>query len=118
MVVEEKAIIETENLTKVYKGQVAVDHVTFKVFEGEVFGFLGPNGAGKTTLILMLLGLTEPTEGMARVLGVDPVREAIKVKGLIGYMPENMGFYNDLDAIQMLKFMADLNGLPRHIADE
>jgi len=118
MVVEEKPIIETENLTKVYKGQVAVDHVTFKVFEGEVFGFLGPNGAGKTTLILMLLGLTEPTEGTARVLGVDPVRESIKVKGLIGYMPENMGFYNDLDAIQMLKFMAELNGLSKHVADE
>lgn len=118
MAVEEKIIIETENLTKVYKGQIAVDHVTFKVSEGEIFGFLGPNGAGKTTLILMLLGLTEPTEGTARVLGVDPVREAIKVKGLIGYMPENMGFYNDLDAIQMLKFMAELNGIPKNVAKE
>ncbi|MCX7966682.1 MAG: ABC transporter ATP-binding protein, partial [Syntrophorhabdaceae bacterium] len=115
---EERIVIETENLTKIYKGQVAVDHVTFKVFEGEVFGFLGPNGAGKTTLILMLLGLTEPTEGTARVLGVDPVRDAIKVKGLIGYMPENMGFYNDLDAVQMLKFMADLNGIPDKLAKE
>ncbi len=118
MVVENNVIIETENLTKVYKGQVAVDHVSFKVYEGEIFGFLGPNGAGKTTLILMLLGLTEPTEGTARVLGIDPVREAIKVKGLIGYMPENMGFYNDLNAIQMLRFMAELNGLPKKVADE
>ncbi|HPP06721.1 MAG TPA: ABC transporter ATP-binding protein, partial [Syntrophorhabdaceae bacterium] len=115
---ENNVIIETENLTKVYKGQVAVDHVSFKVYEGEIFGFLGPNGAGKTTLILMLLGLTEPTEGTARVLGIDPVREAIKVKGLIGYMPENMGFYNDLNAIQMLRFMAELNGLPKKVADE
>jgi ABC-2 type transport system ATP-binding protein len=113
-----KMIIETEGLTKVYNGQVAVDHLSFTVMEGEVFGFLGPNGAGKTTTLLMLLGLTEPTGGKARVLGIDPTREPIKVKGMIGYMPENMGFYSDLDARQSLQFVADLNGLPRKMADE
>jgi ABC-2 type transport system ATP-binding protein len=119
LTMEEQVIIETEDLTKVYdKTQVAVDHVSFSVMEGEVFGFLGPNGAGKTTTILMLLGLTEPTSGRLRVMGVDPTREAIKVKGMIGYMPENMGFYGDLDAVQSLRFMAELNNLPKKVADE
>ena len=89
----EQAIIETEGLTKIYNGQVAVDQLTFRVMEGEVFGFLGPNGAGKTTTLLMLLGLTEPTGGKARVLGIDPTRHRIKVKGMIGYLPENPYFY-------------------------
>lgn len=113
-----QVIIETEGLTKVYKGQTAVDHLSFSVKEGEVFGFLGPNGAGKTTTLLMLLGLTEPTSGKARVLGIDPIREPIKVKGMIGYMPENMGFYADLDALQTLQFVAELNGLNKAVAEE
>ncbi len=115
---DSQIIIETENLTKIYNKQVAVDNLSFKVMEGEVFGFLGPNGAGKTTTLLMLLGLTEPTGGKARVLGVDPTREPIKVKGMIGYMPENMGFYGDLDAIQTLSFVAELNGLPKDVAEK
>jgi ABC-2 type transport system ATP-binding protein len=114
---EKHAIIQTEALTKVYQGQTAVDHLSFSVAEGEVFGFLGPNGAGKTTTLLMLLGLTEPTSGTATVLGVDPTREPIKVKGLIGYLQENMGFYADLNARQMLRFIADLNGIPPLEAD-
>jgi len=115
---EKQAIIETEGLTKIYSQQVAVDHLSLSVMEGEVFGFLGPNGAGKTTTLLMLLGLTEPTSGKARVLSVDPTREPIKVKGMIGYMPENMGFYGDLNARQTLSFVAELNGLSRKVADE
>ncbi|MCX7856629.1 MAG: ABC transporter ATP-binding protein [Deltaproteobacteria bacterium] len=112
------AVIETQNLTKQYGPQKAVDNVTFNVYEGEIFGLLGPNGAGKTTIILMLLGLTEPTSGRARVLGVDPTRDAIKVKGMIGYMPENVGFYNDMNAIQSLKFIGELNGIPKDILQE
>lgn len=115
---DSQIIIETENLTKIYNKQVAVDNLSFNVMEGEVFGFLGPNGAGKTTTLLMLLGLTEPTGGKARVLGVDPTREPIKVKGMIGYMPENMGFYGDLDAIQTLSFVAELNNLPKDVAEK
>lgn len=114
---KDQVVIETEGLTKVYGAQVAVDHVSFSVMSGEVFGFLGPNGAGKTTTLLMLLGLTEPTGGTVRVLGIDPARDSIKVKGVIGYMPENMGFYGDMDAVQTLRYMADLNGLPRDVAD-
>jgi len=113
-----QAIIETEGLTKIYNGQTAVDDLSFRVLEGEVFGFLGPNGAGKTTMLLMLLGLTEPTRGKVEVLGINPTRQPIKVKGMIGYLPENTGFYSDLDAEQSLWFVADLNGLPRNVAAE
>jgi ABC-2 type transport system ATP-binding protein len=113
-----RAVIETDALTKRYNGEVAVHRLSFNVREGEIFGFLGPNGAGKTTTLLMLLGLTEPTSGKARVLGIDPIREPIKVKGMIGYLPENTGFYNDLNAIQTLRFIADLNGLSGDVAEE
>ena len=113
-----QAVIETDALTKMYNGEVAVNRLSFSVTRGEVFGFLGPNGAGKTTTLLMLLGLTEPTSGKARVLGIDPIREPIRVKGMIGYLPENTGFYNDLNARQTLWFIADLNGLSIDEADE
>ena len=113
-----QAVIETDALTKQYNGEVAVNRLSFNVMEGEIFGFLGPNGAGKTTTLLMLLGLTEPTSGKARVLGIDPIREPIKVKGMIGYLPENTGFYNDLNATQTLRFIADLNRLSQEMAEE
>jgi ABC-2 type transport system ATP-binding protein len=106
------AAIETRDLSKRYGAQLAVDGLNLGVAEGEVFGFLGPNGAGKTTTLLMLLGLTEPTSGQARVLGMDPARQPILVKRQIGYLQENMGFYRDLNARQMLDFIAELNGIP------
>ncbi len=115
---ETKSVIETQDLTKMYNGQAAVDRLSFKVNDGEIFGFLGPNGAGKTTTLLMLLGLTEPTSGTARVLSLDPTRDPIKVKSKIGYLQENMGFYGDLNARQMLRFIAQLNGLAGNSADE
>jgi len=104
-------VIETAELTKRYGKQVAVNRLTLRVSEGEIFGFLGPNGAGKTTTILMLLGLSEPTSGTARVCGVDPTREPIRVKRLVGYLPENVGFYDDMTGFENLKFVARLNGL-------
>jgi ABC-2 type transport system ATP-binding protein len=113
-----KVVIQTEALTKTYNGQAAVDGLTFNVKEGEIFGFLGPNGAGKTTTLLMLLGLTEPTSGKVRVLDLDPTRDPVKVKRMIGYLQENMGFYGDLNARQMLEFVADLNALTAEVADE
>ena len=115
---EENVIIETTELTKSYNRQIAVDRLSFQLMEGEVFGFLGPNGAGKTTSLLMLLGLTEPTSGTARVLGVDPTRDPITVKTQIGYLQENMGFYSDLNARQTLRFFADLNRLPSDVSEE
>jgi ABC-2 type transport system ATP-binding protein len=113
-----EAVIETQELTKLYNGQAAVENLSFNVNAGEIFGFLGPNGAGKTTTLLMLLGLTEPTSGSARVLGMDPAREPIKVKSVIGYLQENMGFYSDLNARQMLQFIAELNVITADIAEE
>ena len=113
-----QGIIETVGLTKRYQHQKAVDGVSFRIEEGEVFGFLGPNGAGKTTTLLMLLGLTQPTEGSARVCGFDPARRAKEVKAVVGYLPENVGFYGDLDAVQSLEYIADLNGIGRQKAKE
>ena len=109
-------VIETQELTKVYGEQVAVDHLNLKIQEGEVFGFLGPNGAGKTTTLLMLLGLSEPTSGKAWVCGFDPTREPLKVKRLVGYLAENVGFYDDLNAVQNLLYISRLNGIPDDLA--
>ncbi|MBN1103408.1 MAG: ABC transporter ATP-binding protein [Deltaproteobacteria bacterium] len=108
---ENHPIIQTKDLTKIYDHQTAVDHLNFEVREGEVFGFLGPNGAGKSTTLLMLLGLSSPTEGEARVCGMDPIRKARDVKRVVGYLPENVGFYSDLDPVQHLEYIADLNGI-------
>jgi len=110
--VERETVIKTEQLTKNYGLQTAVDHLNLEVAEGEIFGFLGPNGAGKTTTMLMLLGLTEPTSGTVRVCGYDPARDPLKVKELIGYLPENVGFYEDMDARQNLRYIARLNRIP------
>jgi ABC-2 type transport system ATP-binding protein len=112
-----QTIIETQDLTKVYGAQVAVDHLNIQINQGEVFGFLGPNGAGKTTTLLMLLGLSEPTLGKAWVCGFDPTREPLKVKRAVGYLPENVGFYDDLTAAQNLKFVGRLNGIPDEVSD-
>jgi ABC-2 type transport system ATP-binding protein len=104
-------VIETHDLTKVYGKQTAVNRLSLKVNRGEIFGFLGPNGAGKTTTLLMLLGLSEPTSGSANVCGFDPTREPLKVKRLVGYLPENVGFYEDMTAVDNLRFVAQLNGI-------
>jgi len=115
---EASTIIETVNLTKHYNRQTAVKDLSFKVNEGEVFGFLGPNGAGKTTTLLMLMGLSHPSAGSAKVCGFDPLRSAREVKRIAGYLPEDVGFYGDLDAIQNLKYVASLNGIQTDKASE
>ena len=115
---EASTIIETVNLTKHYNRQTAVKDLSFKVNEGEVFGFLGPNGAGKTTTLLMLMGLSHPSAGSAKVCGFDPLRSAREVKRIAGYLPENVGFYGDLDAVQNLKYVASLNGIQTDKASE
>jgi len=111
------AVIQTERLTKDYDGLRAVDELDLVVEAGEVFGVLGPNGSGKTTTILMLLGLTEPTYGTARVLALDPARRPLDVKARVGYLPEQVGFYEDLTARENLSYIARLNGIPRRDAD-
>jgi len=115
---ETQTIIQTTGLTKRYDHQTAVDHLDFQVVEGEIFGFLGPNGAGKTTTLLMLLGLSRPTEGTATVCGLDPERKAMEVKKIVGYLPENVGFYGDMDAVQSLRYIAELNRIPGSEAED
>jgi ABC-2 type transport system ATP-binding protein len=107
----ENFAIETHDLTKNYDRVTVVDHLNFTVKENEVFGLLGPNGAGKTTTILMLLGLTEPASGTAQVYSFNPTREPLKVKRIVGYLPEEVGFYDNLTARENLKFIAELNNI-------
>jgi ABC-2 type transport system ATP-binding protein len=106
-------VLDVQGLTKHYGKFVAVDNLSLRIHRGEIFGLLGPNGAGKTTTILMLLGLTEPTSGSVRVLGFDPTRQPLSVKARVGYLPDAVGFYDELTARENLAYIARLNGLPR-----
>src|SRR5437588_4848254 len=106
-------VIEARNLTKRYDGTAVVKGISFEVARGEIFGLLGPNGAGKTTTILMLLGLSDISAGQARVLGYDPVREPLAVKRRVGYLPDQVGFYDNLTAADNLRYTARLMGLER-----
>jgi ABC-2 type transport system ATP-binding protein len=105
--------VEVSGLTKYYNDLLAVDHVSFEVKAGEVFGFLGPNGAGKTTTIRMLTGLSEPTAGSARVLGHDLHTELVSIKKAMGVVPEASNLYAELTARDNLIFMGQLYGVPR-----
>jgi ABC-2 type transport system ATP-binding protein len=104
------SVIEARDLTKVYGTTPAVDHISFSVGRGEIFGLLGPNGAGKTTTILMMLGLTDISEGEVRVLGFNPAREPLSVKRRVGYLPDTVGFYDNLTASDNLRYTARLIG--------
>jgi len=103
-------VIEAKGLTKKYGSTAAVDHISFDVGRGEIFGLLGPNGAGKTTTILMLLGLTDISEGEVRVLGFNPARESLSVKRRVGYLPDTVGFYDNLTGGDNLRYTARLIG--------
>jgi len=105
-------IVQARDLRKAYGRVQAVDGLSLEIQEGEIYGLLGPNGSGKTTTILILLGLTEPTGGQVQVAGFNPTREALKVKRIVGYLPENVGFYEDLTARENLRYIARLNGIP------
>jgi ABC-2 type transport system ATP-binding protein len=111
IVEESRAPIATRRLSKRYGDLVAVDNLNLEIQAGEIFGLLGQNGAGKTTTILMLLGLTEPSAGAARVLGLDPARNPLGVKRRVGYLPDNVGFYESLTGRENLRYTARLNGL-------
>ncbi|MCS7365688.1 MAG: ABC transporter ATP-binding protein [archaeon GB-1867-035] len=116
------AIIETENLTKIYhvdgREIRAVDGLNLTVYEGELFGYLGPNGSGKTTTILMLLGLISPTSGGGRVAGFDIIRESKAVRSVTGFIPEKFSFYEDLPAYDNLAYFAKLNGIVKNEIDD
>ena len=110
-------VIVADRLTKVFnKSLVAVDHISFSVKKGEIFGFLGPNGAGKTTTINMLITVLKPTEGTASVLGYDIVRQGSKVREVIGVVPQEYTADEDLTGYENIILCADLYGIPREIA--
>jgi len=106
-------IILVNDLTKFYGNTLAVDHISFKAKEGEIFGFLGPNGAGKTTTIRMLVGLTQPSSGIAWIDGHDVIKESVEVKRTIGLVPETSNLYSELTALENLIYQAELYGIAR-----
>jgi len=109
--VDSDIAIAASGLTKQYGDLTAVDSLDLDIPYGEIFGLLGPNGAGKTTTILMVLGLSEPSAGTVRVAGLDPARRPLDVKRIVGYLPDNVGFYESLTGRQNLRYTARLNGL-------
>src|SRR5713226_9211264 len=106
-----ETMIECEELTKRFGHLTAVDHVSFKIEKGSIFGFLGPNGSGKSTVIRMLCGLLEPSEGQARIAGLDVVRQLEEIKNLIGYMSQKFSLYDELTVHENLQFYGRLYGL-------
>lgn len=106
-----QSAVETIELTKRFDSFTAVDQVSFTVHQGEIFGFLGPNGAGKTTTIRMLLGLLDPTQGDATVLGFDVVRQATEIRRRIGYMSQRFSLYDDLTVAENLNFFGGVYGV-------
>ena len=105
--------IEVRDLTRVFGKFTAVDHVTFDVRRGEIFGFLGANGAGKSTTIRILCGLLGPTSGTATVGGFDIGREPDRVKERIGYMSQKFSLYEDLTVDENISFFGGVYGLSR-----
>jgi len=104
-------VIYVENLTRRFGDFVAVDHINFEVNEGEVVGYLGPNGSGKTTTIRMLLGLLEPNEGEATVLGFDAFKQSEQVRARAGYMSQKFAIYDDLTVLENLTFYGGVYGI-------
>lgn len=105
--------VRAENLTKFYGKLCAVDHISFDVEKGEIFGFLGPNGAGKTTTVRMLTGISIPTEGTAEIMGYDIQRQSVEAKELMGIVPDISNVYNDLSAWDNLTFTGKLYGMSK-----
>jgi ABC-2 type transport system ATP-binding protein len=105
-------ILELTGLTKQYGALTAVDRLDLSIKKGEVFGLLGPNGAGKSTTILMMLGLTEPSSGSVKVCGIDATRHPIEVKKKVGYLPDEVGFYEQRSGLENLLYTAQLNRMP------
>jgi len=110
--------IRTENLTRRFEETTAVDHLTFSVTEGELFGLVGPDGAGKTTIMRLLTAILDPSAGDAWVAGYHSVREAVAIKDSIGYMSQRFGLYTDLTVMENVNFYADIYGVPRRSRSE
>ncbi|MGA9588882.1 MAG: ABC transporter ATP-binding protein, partial [Salegentibacter sp.] len=110
---KEEFIIEAKELTKMFGDFTAVDHISFHVEKGEIFGFLGANGAGKTTAMKMLIGISRPTAGEAKVAGFDVSTEAERIKENIGYMSQRFALYDDLTVKENIRFFGGIYGLSR-----
>ncbi|MCX7699079.1 MAG: ABC transporter ATP-binding protein, partial [Candidatus Goldbacteria bacterium] len=110
-------MIELKNVTKRFGNRVAVDSISFEVKKGEIVGFLGPNGAGKTTTMRIITGFFQPTEGEVKIAGFDVVENPMKAKEKIGYMPENVPLYKELDVLSYLRFIAEIKGVPKEKID-
>lgn len=108
-------VIQVENLTKMFGQFTAVNKISFEVGKGEVFGFLGANGAGKTTAMKMLIGISKPTSGEARVAGFDVKSHAEDVKKNIGYMSQKFSLYNDLTIKENITFFGGIYGLEKSV---
>jgi ABC-2 type transport system ATP-binding protein len=106
-----EAVIRVENLTRRFGDFIAVDHINFDVRQGEVVGYLGPNGSGKTTTIRMLLGLLEPSDGKATVLGFDAFKQSEEVRTRAGYMSQKFAIYDDLTVLENLTFYGGVYGI-------
>ena len=107
--------VELENFSVDFGKRRILNSIT-TTFAGKSVGLLGPNGAGKSTLIKSLLGFVAPAEGTARIMGFDVRREAMKIRQLIGYMPEHEAYIGDLSAVRLLRYMGELSGLPADAA--
>jgi ABC-2 type transport system ATP-binding protein len=110
--------VEAENLFKSFGKFVAVDHVSFRVAKGEIFGFLGPNGAGKSTVIRMLCGLLTPTGGRATVAGFDVATDPEMVRKRLGYMSQKFSLYDDLTVQENIAFFSGIYGVPKNLRNE
>ena len=110
---ENKPVINAQNLTKKFGDFTAVNKITFEVQKGEFFGFLGANGAGKTTAIKMLIGLSKPTAGMATIAGFDVYKQTEQIKENIGYMSQKFSLYEDLTVRENINFYGGIYGLSR-----
>lgn len=106
-------VVETNELTKKFGEFTALDKLTLSLQRGQILGFIGPNGAGKTTAIKILVGLMRPTSGSARIAGVDCVRDARKIKRLVGYMPDRFGTYDNMRVREYLDFFGAVFGISR-----
>ncbi len=116
---ETEKVLQINNLTKKYSNEfTAVDKLNLNLNKGEIFGLLGPNGSGKTTTLLMILGLIEPTEGEIEVLGLNPLTDPLKVKSRIGYLPDSVGFYEDLNAYENIEYTSKLLSIPKETRDK
>ena len=110
--------IEAAELTKLYGDFLAVDHISFEVEQGEIFGFLGPNGAGKSTTIRMLTGISTPTDGTAKIMGFDILKHSVEAKSVMGIVPDISNIYTELTAWENLIFTGRLYGISKSRREE